>query len=127
MYARDYGELRVGMMDINYIVAAFIFGVYLGASLERWALAKAQLRKNAQQETEELNTNKRGIYVEEHQNKLFAYDINTHQFLCSFTNYKDLHNTLSAIDANSTWVFYEDSRVLIESYMRRQNGTDVAL
>lgn len=103
-------------------VVSVLVGIHLGYNL---ALAKkaGRLESDNEADTKE-EANKRGIYVEEHQNKLFAYDINTHQFLCSFTNYKDLHNSLTAIDAKSSWVFYEDSRVIIESYMRRHDGAN---
>lgn len=114
------------MMDTTYIVVAFIFGLYLGASLERWA--SYMMRKAMNQEDDNQDeTIKRGIYVEEHQNKLFAYDIKTHKFLCSFADYKELHKNLTGIDSTSTWVFYEDSRVIIESYMRRHHGTNESI
>ena len=112
------------MMDTTYIVMAFIFGIYIGASLERWA---SHVMRTAAQQDDKQETDKRGIYVEEHQNKLFAYDIKTHKFLCSFADYKELHKNLTGIDSTSTWVFYEDSRVIIESYMRRHRATNESI
>lgn len=114
------------MMDdlVFFVMCAIsvLIGIHLGFNLAN--ATKLNNSKELPLSDEEAGVTKRGIYVEEHQNKLFAYDIKTHQFLCSFTNYKDLHNTLTTIDSTSTWVFYEDSRVIIESYMRRHDGTN---
>lgn len=112
------------MSDISIAlicVVCVLVGIQLGFNLAKGANANKELP----QSDEETGVTKRGIYVEEHQNKLYAYDIKTHQFLCSFTTYNELHNTLTTIDSKSTWVFYEDSRVIIESYMRRiRNGAN---
>lgn len=111
------------MDDIAFFlmcVISIIVGIHLGFNLSKLVNTGKELPISDEEEKD----NKRGIYVEEYQNKLFAYDIKTHQFLCSFTNYKDLHNTLMTIDSKPTWVFYEDSRVIIESYMRRHDGAN---
>ena len=111
-------DLSVALLCIFCFFAGIHFGVHIAVS------NRSRIRNEKEQEQEANDVTKRGIYVEEHQNKLFAYDIKTHQFLCSFTTFKDLHNSLMAIDSNSSWVFYEDSRVVIEGYMRRNNGAN---
>lgn len=64
------------------------------------------------------------FYVEEHQNRLYAYEKSTDRFLCSFSTYQELHENLIRIDSNVSWVFYPTTKNMIDMFMEKNNGTN---
>lgn len=113
------------MMEYIIHFCFFIFGYCIGSWMTAARIAHKLNEHNKALNETQLAT--RSIYVEEHQNNLLAYDKKTHQFLCSFTSYNELHHKLLGIDANVEWTFNEESRLLVNKYKEKNNGTDVAL
>ena len=111
------------MMEYIIHFCFFIFGFCIGS----WITA-AMIADKIKEHDKALNDTPkatRRIYVEEHQNNLFAYDNKTHTFLCSFTSYNDLCHKLLGIDANVEWTFNEESRLLVNKYKEKSNGANV--
>lgn len=111
------------MDDLVFLLACIIsilVGIHLGFNLSKIAKASKELPVS----DEDAGATKRGIYVEEHQGKLFAYELKTHTFLCSFITYQELHDNLVRIDPKVSWIFYEGTRMTIETFMEKHNGSN---
>ena len=102
------------MMELVLLVIVALVLLYLEGA-KQFALEQQQKEKQVPP-TE--------IYVEEHQNRLFAYEKKTDRFLCSFSNYQELHTNLIRIDSKVSWVFYSTTKNLIDMFMEKNNVTN---
>jgi hypothetical protein len=102
------------MMEIVLLVIVALVLLYIEGAKQ---FALEQKQKEEQVPPKE-------IYVEEHQNRLYAYEKKTDRFLCAFSTYKELHENLVRIDPKVSWVFYHNTKLLVDSFMEKNDGAN---